>query len=344
MKKLFIGAGALALSVALAASALAQVTPYQSTQASCSILDANSNIFVEPGSCVVPGPVVPSLTPLSYASPTAPAQTETLTETNYSGSFTLTGCSGTVSISGTSPTFTVTPVAAGSCSLTGTGSTGVTVNIPVTVNTAAPPAPVQNGNASRVYVTSGITSVAFSGLPAASGDLQWFVISSGLNAGETAQMASIPAGCVTEDVANNGNTWIGSYVCTSSLVAAPTFTLSNAHTYIGYGVEISGSNNVVDAHSISAAGGTPDKSASVTPTTANDLFLAAYSDNVGNANVTTAPSGFSEVVPTGGYTNGTNWGMRVYSEANPALSALAPSLTWTSTAVNPSAAYLVLKP
>jgi len=85
-----------------------------------------------------PGPISANPSALNFGNVgSAFAQTLTLTQANGS-TFTINSstCSAFVSVSGTSPAFTVTPNAAGTCSLTVTGS-GKTLTVPVTVTTLA---------------------------------------------------------------------------------------------------------------------------------------------------------------------------------------------------------------
>ena len=82
-----------------------------------------------------------SATSLSFTEAGASdAQTVTVTQVNYSGAFTpaTTTCSGIATISPTSGTsFTVTPVAAGSCTFTiaGGGGQSATLSVGVTTTT-----------------------------------------------------------------------------------------------------------------------------------------------------------------------------------------------------------------
>jgi hypothetical protein len=77
-----------------------------------------------------------SSTTLSFTS--LQSQTFTLTSAGYSGTYSVSGCSGvakaaTSHASGSTTTFTVTPVAAGTCSLVVSESGGQSVTLGVTV-------------------------------------------------------------------------------------------------------------------------------------------------------------------------------------------------------------------
>ena len=87
-----------------------------------------------------PAPVPPIvLTPpsLSFASPSAAAQTVTVAESGYGGTFAVdaTACAGiaTVTLSPDTRTLTVTPAAAGSCAAVVRDTRGASTNLPISV-------------------------------------------------------------------------------------------------------------------------------------------------------------------------------------------------------------------
>jgi hypothetical protein len=95
------------------------------------------------------GPGAPTATPtsapvrlsppsLAFASPGAPAQTVTIAETGYAATFTVdaTACTRivTVVLAPSTQSFTVTPSAAGSCTLVVRDTQGNASNLPVTVS------------------------------------------------------------------------------------------------------------------------------------------------------------------------------------------------------------------
>jgi hypothetical protein len=107
-----------------------------------------------PGKVVAPG-VTPTATPtpgpfarlapirlspssLAFASPGAAAQTVTIAETGYAGTFTVdaTGCAGivTVVLAPNTQSFTVTPAAGGSCTAIVRDTQANASNLPVTVS------------------------------------------------------------------------------------------------------------------------------------------------------------------------------------------------------------------
>jgi hypothetical protein len=86
-----------------------------------------------------PGQITSSSSSLSFSAtgPSA-AQTLTISEPGYSGGFTASGCSGVATISaGTQQgSFVITPIAAGSCSISILNASGATLEqIPVVVTT-----------------------------------------------------------------------------------------------------------------------------------------------------------------------------------------------------------------
>jgi hypothetical protein len=87
------------------------------------------------GAAVVPAPSVLTFTGVGAAY----AQGLSVAQAGYPGSFTQTNtCAGVASVSGSppSPTFTITPIATGTCNLTITGGSNQSVIIPVTVTTS----------------------------------------------------------------------------------------------------------------------------------------------------------------------------------------------------------------
>ena len=87
-----------------------------------------------------PGPVIVNIPALQFlAVGAAYAKTIAVTQANYSGQFVLSGdsCSGIAASDATTSqqNFTITPLAAGSCSYTLTGGGGVQTALPVTVTT-----------------------------------------------------------------------------------------------------------------------------------------------------------------------------------------------------------------
>lgn len=91
-----------------------------------------------PSPSPTPAPVRLSPSSLAFASPSAAAQTVTIAETGYAGTFAVdaTGCAGIVSVAlaPNTQSFTVTPAAAGSCSLIVRDTQANASNLPVTVS------------------------------------------------------------------------------------------------------------------------------------------------------------------------------------------------------------------
>lgn len=90
-----------------------------------------------------PGPLTATPNPLPTFRDLVTSQSLTLFQNFYTGSLSLAGCTGVVTIApstGTGPALlsTITPVANGSCNLTGTGYAGGTTTIPVVVATPTP--------------------------------------------------------------------------------------------------------------------------------------------------------------------------------------------------------------
>jgi hypothetical protein len=85
-----------------------------------------------------PAPVRLSPASLAFASPSAPAQTVTIAETGYAGTFGVdaTACTGivTVALAPNAQSFSVTPSASGSCTLIVRDTQGNASNLPVTVS------------------------------------------------------------------------------------------------------------------------------------------------------------------------------------------------------------------
>jgi hypothetical protein len=90
-----------------------------------------------PSPSASPSPVRLSPSSLAFTSPGAPAQTVTIAETGYAGAFTVdaTGCAGivTVVVAPNTQSFTVTPVAAGSCTAIVRDTQANATSLPVTV-------------------------------------------------------------------------------------------------------------------------------------------------------------------------------------------------------------------
>jgi hypothetical protein len=85
------------------------------------------------------GSVILSTSAMSFlGTGSANNQSFSVTQTNYSGTFTVTNgspsCSGIATASGTSPSFTVTPVAVGHCVLTVTGGNSQTASLTIDVS------------------------------------------------------------------------------------------------------------------------------------------------------------------------------------------------------------------
>lgn len=82
----------------------------------------------------------PTLIPamLSFAAPNAPAQTVAVSESGYSGTFSVDGssCAGiaTIALSTDSRTLTVTPSAAGSCTAVVHDTLGGSANLPIAIS------------------------------------------------------------------------------------------------------------------------------------------------------------------------------------------------------------------
>jgi hypothetical protein len=101
-----------------------------------------------PTPSAVPSPTptaTPTLAPvrlsppsLTFASPAAPAQTVAIAEPGYAGTFAVdaTACTGilTVALAPSTQSFTVTPSAAGTCTLIVRDTQGNASNLPVTVS------------------------------------------------------------------------------------------------------------------------------------------------------------------------------------------------------------------
>jgi hypothetical protein len=91
-----------------------------------------------PTTTPAPAPVVPNPTSLALAGIGAPsAGSVSVTEAGYAGTFSeMDSCAGIATVATASPTFTVTPVAAGTCSITISDTAQHSLAVPVTVTTS----------------------------------------------------------------------------------------------------------------------------------------------------------------------------------------------------------------
>lgn len=203
----------------------------------------------------------------------------------------------------------------------------------------------QVGNASNAFGASG-TTPTFSGLSTTAGNIQVVFLTSG-SSNDAAQVSAMQSGFSLvvggQDGSHNG--WFGAYISSSSLVAAPAFTLTTNHSWSGIAFALSGATGTVDASSMTKtnSGGTnPDTSTAITPTVSNDMLIAGFAIDSATQTVTTPPSGYTEVTPTGG-ANGSSFVTRAYYLLNPALSSQQPAMQWAATApVAYYAAYMAL--
>lgn len=200
----------------------------------------------------------------------------------------------------------------------------------------------QAGNASYVNNSGTSTTVQAAGLTAGAGNTQVaFVI------GNTAPITFTPPAnfSVIDTGSGNNRSW-ATYKATSSLVANPTFTSSATCLLALVVIEFSGSNGTVDVHSTGfTSNSNVGTSGALTPTQTADAFVMFGANDANTDAVTTAPAGFTEVVPTGG-ANGSQFSERAWFLVNPALSSQQPSVTWnysTLTGNTTITAYVVIK-
>ncbi len=140
--------------------------PYTHTELPCKAdvtqFVAGSLLTPAPISTPTPGPVTASVSSLTFTQVGAGnSQQFTVTQSNYTGSFTLSGNNtavATAQISGN--TVTVTPVASGSTSLTISGGAAKSVAIPISVSSTSTPTPTPTPTSTPPSLTFTIYSVS----------------------------------------------------------------------------------------------------------------------------------------------------------------------------------------
>ncbi len=225
-------------------------------------------------------------------------------------------------------------------SSSGNNSTGYVVLKP------SPTTAITVNGTSYVSNTTDATTLGFSGLPAAAGDVQLCHIMTQGNRTWTLPANFTAIDTFYDSAAGNSGTNAETAVAYSSLVANPTFTVPSNARLGGTCVELAGvaSSAAIDVHSIGTQdGSSTSTSGAVTPTQSQEIFLGFWGTNNSTAlSVSSAPSGFTEFAPAGGAT-GNPYQVRAYYLLNPSLASQQPSLTWSSSSNN-NAAYVVLKP
>ena len=199
----------------------------------------------------------------------------------------------------------------------------------------------QVGNASYSNA-SAATSIAASGLTAGSGNVQVAFVT----ASTTGETFTAPANFTLIGTQTTSGVSKATFIAKTSLTANPSFSVSTA-TNLGLTViEFSGSSGTVDTYSFGDTANSATSTASaVTPTSANDCLVFFGANNANTKSVTTPPSGYTEVTPTGG-ADGTGISERAYYLVNPALSSQQPSIVWNYSPTGNAAfgAYVLLKP
>jgi hypothetical protein len=140
MRSMLVGA-VLGVFAALVACSPAIVPPRPPAVKPTASPSPSPSPTQSPTPAPTPGVVVISSTSLSFTNVGATyAQTVTMSQTHYSGAFQVTtaNCSGIATVGSlTDASFTVTPVAAGSCTFTVTGTAGQSATLTIGVTTTS---------------------------------------------------------------------------------------------------------------------------------------------------------------------------------------------------------------
>ena len=159
------GVASVSPATATGPSAIFTVTPSASGSCSVTIKDGGGQTAGIAVSSAIPNAPMVSLAQLTFiAAGAANAQTFTVTEAGYAGVFAETdSCAGIATVASASPngpsaTFTVTPSATGSCSVTLKDSTNQSVGVGVGVAIPAPPALLTASASSMTFVAAGASN------------------------------------------------------------------------------------------------------------------------------------------------------------------------------------------
>ena len=273
-------------------SAQTTVTPVGNGTCTLGVTDDHSGSVNVPVSVNAPVPIIVTPTSLTFTNAGSGfAQNLSMSETQYSGNFTFSGCSTSIitispaSVAGPSGTAAVTPVGNGSCTLVVADNNTDTTNVPVSVSTPTPP---PSGNPPVIVQSFGTqlgsgASTTVNLTPVATpspGDMLIATINT-YNGGGTNNLVATPANWTSHDACwdnvRNGLTTFY-HVAAAGDTLPYTFTLASGTSYMGGQIyDLQGVNPTAPFDQTACLGyvnKTAPSTSSLTPANQNELALA----------------------------------------------------------------------